>query len=173
MISLPIFVKRLVKFSTNYTASGPQLQGSLGSIGLRPLPPHCSRDPAHGPGVGLGRLPRLPPPSCARPVSGAGLGPSLLSGFTAVVSRPPPVASFSLCDLRLFVIKRTYSLSVAPRRGRRCASGACTHLNLPQDLVLTENNGPGPHRSHKRPIRGQHLQSDSHAHCRRWIPTLA
>jgi hypothetical protein len=40
-----------------------------------------------------------------------GLGPSLLSGFTAVVSRPPPVASFSLCDLRLFVIKRTYSLA--------------------------------------------------------------
>jgi hypothetical protein len=37
------------------------------------------------------------------------LGPSLLSGFTAVVSRPPPVASFSLCDLRPFVIKRTYS----------------------------------------------------------------
>jgi hypothetical protein len=31
-------------------------------------------------------------------------------GFTAVVSRPPPVASFSLCALRLFVIKRTYSL---------------------------------------------------------------
>jgi len=25
-----------------------------------------------------------------------------------VVSRPPPVASFSLCDLRLFVIKRNY-----------------------------------------------------------------
>ena len=23
------------------TASGPQLQGSLGSIGLRPMPPHC------------------------------------------------------------------------------------------------------------------------------------
>ena len=32
--------------------------------------------------------------------------PSFLSGFTAVVSRPPPGASFSLCDLRLFVIKR-------------------------------------------------------------------
>ena len=64
---------------------------------------------SHGPGVGLGRLPRLPPPTCARPVSGAGLGPSLLPGFTAVVSRPPPVASFSLCALRLFVIKRTYS----------------------------------------------------------------
>ena len=40
----------------------------------------------------------------------AGLGPRLLPGFTAVVSRPPPVASFSLCALRLFVIKRTYSL---------------------------------------------------------------
>jgi hypothetical protein len=46
---------------------------------------------------------------------GAGLGPSLLSGFTAVAPRPPPVASFSLCDLRLFVIKRTYSLQAAAR----------------------------------------------------------
>ena len=62
--------------------------------------------------MGLGRLPRLPPPTCARPVSGAGLGPSLLPGFTAVVSRPPPVASFSLCALRLFVIKRTYTAHV-------------------------------------------------------------
>ena len=32
----------------------------------------------------------------------------LLCGFFAAVSRPPPVASFSLCDLRLFVIKRIY-----------------------------------------------------------------
>ena len=32
----------------------------------------------------------------------------LLCGFFAAVSRPPPVASFSLCDLRLFVIKRNY-----------------------------------------------------------------
>jgi len=33
----------------------------------------------------------------------------LLCGFFAAVSRPPPVASFSLCDLRLFVIKRIVS----------------------------------------------------------------
>jgi len=32
----------------------------------------------------------------------------LLCGFFAAVSRPPPVASFSLCDLRLFVIKRIF-----------------------------------------------------------------
>ena len=30
------------------TASGPQLHGSLGSTGLRPMPPHCSRDLEHG-----------------------------------------------------------------------------------------------------------------------------
>jgi hypothetical protein len=36
----------------SHGASGPQLQGSLGSIGLRPMPPHCSRDPAHGLVVG-------------------------------------------------------------------------------------------------------------------------
>ena len=44
------------------------------------------------------------------PPRGAGLGPWVLPGVTAVVPRPPPVASFSLCALRLFVIKRTYSL---------------------------------------------------------------
>jgi hypothetical protein len=57
------------------TASGPQLHGSLGSTGLRPMPPHCSRDLGHGPGVGLGLSPRLPPPTCSRPVSGVSLGP--------------------------------------------------------------------------------------------------
>ena len=35
-----------------------------------------------------------------------GLRLFVFSGFTAVVPRPPPVASFSLCVLRLFVIKR-------------------------------------------------------------------
>ena len=41
------------------------------------------------------------------------------AGFTAVVSRPPPVASFSLCALRLFVIKRTYSQDNTYRIGLR------------------------------------------------------
>jgi hypothetical protein len=45
------------------TASGPQLHGSLGSTGLRPMPPHYYRDLAHGPGVGSGLLPQLPPPT--------------------------------------------------------------------------------------------------------------
>ena len=46
----------------------------------------------------------------------------LLCGFFAAVSRPPPVASFSLCDLRLFVIKRIYlSKSLYRRlRARAC-----------------------------------------------------
>ena len=56
------------------TASGPQLHGSLGSTGLRPMPPYYSRDLEHGPGVGLGLLPWLLPPTCSRPVSGLGLG---------------------------------------------------------------------------------------------------
>jgi hypothetical protein len=47
------------------TASGPQLHGSLGSTGLRPMPPHYYRDLAHGPGVGSGLLPQLPPPTWA------------------------------------------------------------------------------------------------------------
>ena len=86
--------------------------------------------------MGLGRLPRLPPPTCARPVSGAGLGPSLLPGFTAVVSRPPPVASFSLCALRLFVIKRTYSLRAEVFAFR----GARELLNKFHPTVLIEIN---------------------------------
>jgi hypothetical protein len=57
------------------TASGPQLHGSLRSTGLRPMPPHYSRDLEHGPGAGSGLLPRLPP---------LGL---LLCGFFTAVSR--------------------------------------------------------------------------------------
>ena len=30
------------------------------------MPPHYYRDLAHGPGVGSGLLPRLPPPTCSR-----------------------------------------------------------------------------------------------------------
>ena len=43
-----------------------------------------------------------------------GLRLFVFSGFTAVVPRPPPVASFSLCGLRLFVIKRIYHLEQPP-----------------------------------------------------------
>ena len=49
------------------------------------------------------------------------------------------------------------TVGAAPRRGRLCASGACTHLNLHQGLVLTENSRPGPHRLHRSPVRGQLL----------------
>jgi hypothetical protein len=48
----------------------------------------------------------------------------LLCGFFAAVSRPPPVASFSLCDLRLFVIKRIYRAPVQPGPETRPGSGA-------------------------------------------------
>jgi hypothetical protein len=83
-------------------------------IGLRPMPPHCSRDPAHGPGVGSGLLPRLPPPTCARPVSGVGLGPRC---YTASLlwshgPRPSPVFRSAICDcLSLHV-----SVSLIPGR---------------------------------------------------------
>ena len=61
---------------------------------------HCQRDPAHGPGVGLGLLPRLPPPSCARPVSGVGLGPSCYpaSLLWSPGPRPSPVFRSAICD---------------------------------------------------------------------------
>jgi hypothetical protein len=58
--------------------------GSLGSAGLRPMSPHYYRDLEHGPGAGSGLLPRLPPPTCLRPVSGMGLGPYVSRFLTAV-----------------------------------------------------------------------------------------
>jgi len=54
----------------------------------------------------------------------------LLCGFSAAVSRPPPVASFSLCDLRLFVIKRIYSLATHHPIGWAC--GASTPCGGPR-----------------------------------------
>ena len=93
------------------TASGPQLHGSLGSTGLRPMPPHYSRDFGHGPGAGSGLLPRLPPPTCSRPVSGVSLGLLLLVFFTAV-SRPLLAHCFSLCDLRLLAVNGCLSLNI-------------------------------------------------------------
>jgi len=68
------------KFS--YTASGLQLQGSLGSTGLPPMPPQYSRHLGHGPDAGSGLLPRLPPPACSRPVSGVVLGLFVCGLFT-------------------------------------------------------------------------------------------
>jgi hypothetical protein len=48
------------------------------------MPPHYSRDLAHGPGVGSGLWPQLQPPTCSRRVSGVvGLGP-----FCYVASLP-------------------------------------------------------------------------------------
>jgi hypothetical protein len=60
------------------------LHGSLGSAGLRPLRHHYYCDLAQGFGVGSGLLPRLPPPTCSRPVSDVGLGLLLL---LAVIKR--------------------------------------------------------------------------------------
>jgi hypothetical protein len=53
-------------------------------------------------------LPRLPPPTCSRPVSGVGLGLFLFCGFLAVAFRALLGPCFSLCNLRLFVIKRIF-----------------------------------------------------------------
>ena len=62
----------------------------------------CSqaRELSYGPGVGLGFLPRLPPPTCARPVSGVGLG---LSYYPASLlwspgPRPSPVFRSAVCN---------------------------------------------------------------------------
>jgi hypothetical protein len=83
------------------TVSGPQLHSSLGSTGLRPMLPRYYRDLAHGPGVGSGQKPRLPPPTCLRPISGVG-GPGtfLFCGSLAVVSRPVLAHCFrsAICD---------------------------------------------------------------------------
>jgi hypothetical protein len=75
-----------LQWELSCTASGPQLQGSLGSTGLRPMPPHYySRDLGHGHGAGSGGLPRLPPHACSLPVSGVGLG-LFVCGFLPAVS---------------------------------------------------------------------------------------
>ena len=64
------------------------------------------RDPAHGPGVGSGLLPRLPPPTCSRPVSGVGLGLFCYAAFLLLSPGPCSPTVFSLCNLRLFVDER-------------------------------------------------------------------
>ena len=109
---------------------------------LLSFPPHFSRDLEHGPGAGSGILPRLPPPTCSRPVSGVGLG--LLScGFLAAVSRPLLSVYFSLCDLRVFVNKRMLLSVCGPvlyeafhyislARKRRGLPKACTRLSAGQ-----------------------------------------
>jgi hypothetical protein len=76
-----------------------ELHGSLGSSGLRPMPPHYSRDLEHEPGGRPGLLSRLPPPASSRPVSGVGLGPLVCRIFTAV-SRPLLYTVFrsAICD---------------------------------------------------------------------------
>jgi len=51
-------------------------------------------------GVGLGLLPRLPPPTCARPVSGVGLGPSCSPASWLWFPGPRPLPDFrsAICD---------------------------------------------------------------------------
>jgi len=65
-----------------------------------PMPPHYYRDLAHGPGVGSGLLPRLPPPTCSRPVSGVGLG--LFCSAASLLRSPDPcsptVFRCTICD---------------------------------------------------------------------------
>ena len=73
---------------------------------------------------------------------------SLLSGFTAVVSRPPPVASFSLCDLRLFVIKRIYLITfggpkVAGMQIRFTVTASLGRLNSADGCVPQQSRLPG------------------------------
>jgi hypothetical protein len=64
------------------------------------MPPHYYRDLAHGPGVGLGLLPRLPQPTCSRPVSGVGLGPFCYAASLLQSPGPcsSPVFRSAICD---------------------------------------------------------------------------
>jgi hypothetical protein len=60
------------------------------------IPPHYYRDPAHGPGVGSGLLPRVPPPTCSRPVSGVGLGPFVMRLLCCSLPAPARRQFFAL-----------------------------------------------------------------------------
>jgi len=55
----------------------------------------------HGPGAGSGLLPRLPSPTCSRPVSGVGLGLFVMRGLCRGLPHPA-LHRFPLCALRLF-----------------------------------------------------------------------
>ena len=79
------------------------------------MPPHYYRDPAHGPGMGSGLLPRLPPPTCSRPVSGVGLGPFCYAASLLQSPGPcsPPVFRSAICDC--------LSLNVSFSSLQRCA----------------------------------------------------
>jgi hypothetical protein len=112
---------------------GPQLHGSLGSTGLRPMPPDYSRDLEHGPGAESGLLPRLPPPTCSRPVSGVGLG---LCYAASLLRSPglcsPTVLRSAICDCLsingcfsshyIFFSGNEYFLSEVPARCQTCLS---------------------------------------------------
>jgi len=82
-------------------ASRPQLHGSLGSTGLRPMPPQYSRDLAHGPGVGSGLWPRLQAPTCSHPVIGVGLEFFVKRLLRCGLARPAcplcPGSSLAIC----------------------------------------------------------------------------
>ena len=67
------------------------------------------RDPAHGPGVGSGPLPRLPPPTCSRPVGGVGLGPCC---YAASLLRSPGPARPQFFALRFVTVCHLTYLSL-------------------------------------------------------------
>jgi len=89
--------------TTTANDGGAAVQPSLGSTGQRH--PHYSLEPVHGPGVGLGLWPQFLPPTCPRRACSVGLGFFRYVAFLAAFSRPLLVPCFSLCDLRLFVIR--------------------------------------------------------------------
>ena len=74
----------------------------------------ASAIPRTGPVWGSGLLPRVPPPTCSRPVSDVGLGPSYYTAslLWSTGPRPSPVFRSAICDCLslnvsiLFVIKR-------------------------------------------------------------------
>jgi hypothetical protein len=112
------------------------------------MPPHCSRDLGHGPGAESGLLPRLPQPTCSRPVSGVSLGLSLC-GFFYRGLPAPALHGFSLCDLRLSSVNGTFPPEgLAPPT----ASELSYLSSLPRSPVVRSSAQHEPN-SHLRPTQ--------------------
>ena len=110
---------------------------------------------AHGPGVGLGLLPRLPPPTCSRPVSGVGLGPFCSAASCCGLPAPTRHQFFALRFATL-VIKRiclscrahpsTTNLLDASARVLYMADGAANRVRVGLALLLLESHESEPRR---------------------------
>ena len=130
----PPVERRTIRQRRGATFARLRLHGSLGSTGLRPMPPHCYRDPAHGPGVGSGLLPRLPPPTCSSPVSGVGLGPCCYAAslLQSPAPRPPSVFRSAICDclsLNVSILPTSRQMLGTSRRHSRISARSSFSLH--------------------------------------------